>query len=322
MAERAHAEVDGRPVAMHGAGSAQRDLPPAGLTTVARYARAPGGLRGLSVDAVVALGSSAGNAATARLMRGLDRSASATRPASVSRGGAGGRLQREVHGLATEASTTAYVDVAHRFWADPANAAKPLKALGDTLFHTVNRTMPHRCGLVYKTLGASGQFDSHTWAVWLDEAAFSKRDGVTKIGDLKQDEVANVANTVYHEFRHSEQNFLIARKLAGDGKTPAEIRQHMKIPLAVASAAARSPMGPGVAQTAGLREDADAWERSLYGKYLGYGLATQDLEKAAEKIKKLATPDSTLELYADLARASAYDAYRAFDLIIRQCYIG
>jgi hypothetical protein len=275
---------------------------PAAATVVADTAGSPARL---TIGAIVALQPSVGNAALARVLRapagaGVDHRLAVT------------RLQRVVHGLATEAKTDAYVADAHRFWVDPANGARPLRALCDALFDSVNAALPCPCGLDYRKLGVDGQFNSTAWQIWVDVDALSKRPDVAAVGDLTHDEVANVANTLYHEARHAEQHFLIARRRAGQGQSAQDIADDLKIPAAVADAAARSPLQGITADDDAQLADADAWDRFFYEKYLPYTWAVHDIENAAEGVKNAADKDSGLELFADIARALAYQAYRAY----------
>lgn len=62
---------------------------------------------------------------------------------------------------------------------------------------------------------------------------------------LDQAAAADLANTVYHETRHSEQWFMMARLRAGQGLLPAAIAAELNIPGEIAIAAKASPIRAG-----------------------------------------------------------------------------
>ena len=77
-------------------------------------------------------------------------------------------------------------------------------------------------------------FNPGTWTVWfspdllvplLDDQDFGRR-----------------ANTTYHEVRHAEQTFRVARKLAADGKDANAIAQSISIPADKAAKAVANPL--------------------------------------------------------------------------------
>jgi hypothetical protein len=124
------------------------------------------------------------------------------------------------------------------------------------------------CDITLKDLGTtSGEFNFQTWALDLGEAALSNNDPT-------EAEMADMADTVYHEARHSEQWYRIARVRAGEGKTADEIASGLFIPAKVAKKAAKNPLKPssGMFTTKKGRERQQAkiaegkdWEKSIYG---------------------------------------------------------
>lgn len=85
-------------------------------------------------------------------------------------------------------------------------------------------------------------------------------------GKLTQTEAKELANTVYHEARHAEQWFLMARQSAGAGNTPAQIASKMRVTTQSAQAAAASPLS-GVSPQNVL---AEACTESVYGSRRRY----------------------------------------------------
>jgi hypothetical protein len=118
-------------------------------------------------------------------------------------------------------------------------------------------------------LGAgNAEFDFATWTITL--GSDPPDDAATLSGYL---------DNVYHESRHAEQWFRIARKLAGEGNDAAAIRLglHNDIPLDIAQAAEARPLAAqsgaskffhsknyNARQTAKLQEATD-WYESIYG---------------------------------------------------------
>ena len=64
------------------------------------------------------------------------------------------------------------------------------------------------------TGAASASFDRVAWNIAIDTSLFSSRSAITKVGQLSLDEAAEIADTIWHEMRHSEQYFRIARMRA------------------------------------------------------------------------------------------------------------
>lgn len=86
--------------------------------------------------------------------------------------------------------------------------------------------------------GAVGEFDAVNWIMLVDPEAVSK--------DTPTDEEAGeIVNTIYHEARHAEQSFLMARLLRARGKSAAEIADEMPIPAPIATVAAGQPLRLG-----------------------------------------------------------------------------
>ena len=87
-------------------------------------------------------------------------------------------------------------------------------------------------GAITKEGGGNAHFKKQTWTVSVDPD-FAMRGGPTAPAEL--------LTTVYHEARHAEQDFLVARHMARD-KTAAEIAAEHDIPAPVAEAAKASPL--------------------------------------------------------------------------------
>jgi hypothetical protein len=116
------------------------------------------------------------------------------------------------------------------------------------------------CESAVKTLPpkTDGRFDWEPWLIELNDATFNKPE----LDDAKKSEVAN---TVYHEARHAEQLFNIARLMAGQTKkkkmTAAEIAAATKIKMDVVNAAMKDPIAAKDPEAA----KADANKESIFG---------------------------------------------------------
>jgi hypothetical protein len=183
-----------------------------------------------------------------------------------------GAVQRKSSsGIAKRRLSKGFGRAAYSFWKDEANKDKPLRDLSDHLMAEVNKLLPFPCLFNYPGgMGDdSGTFDRTIWMINLNTAGFTTR-GVTKVGELKKGEVADIVDTVYHEARHSEQYFRIARVQAGEGKNPFTIMSDMSIPFMVAFAAAQDPLTEDTKANRRLVAEAREWEQITVGKYGEY----------------------------------------------------
>lgn len=81
----------------------------------------------------------------------------------------------------------------------------------------------------------AGNFDFPAWRLNLGDANL-------KSATLPDAAAKEFAGTVYHETRHAEQWYLMARKRAGEGKTADEITTELGIPKSVAENAVKAPL--------------------------------------------------------------------------------
>jgi hypothetical protein len=103
----------------------------------------------------------------------------------------------------------------------------------------------------------AGQFDFRTWQMDLGPDAFDPSHYETA-GPAAE---ADLLDTVYHEARHSEQWFRMARERAGLGATAEQIVHVMQIPDWVAQAAVAYP----ILQCDVSQYEAEEWYQSVYG---------------------------------------------------------
>jgi hypothetical protein len=124
----------------------------------------------------------------------------------------------------------------------------------------------------------------------MEGAAFSSRWGFTfdkgLLGKsvLTEEEFKRVVEYAYHEARHTEQFWMMARRQAGDLKTAKEIAEQLKIPFEVADLAASQPLRKGMPGA----EAAEKWLESIYGAGKLHRVTVfKNMDKAAAEVKSL-----------------------------------
>lgn len=235
-------------------------------------------------------------------------------------------IQRAETGIRGSTSTNKYAKAVFDFAQAPGNQDKPVAALKQVLADSVNAELKaadvYAITIANGAPGASGEFDFGTWAIELNEAtAFP---GATKISDLTDAQISDVADTIYHESRHAEQWYRIARSRAGKAlaqtatnqerdRAAAQIATDMDIPARVAQAACARPLYASWASKHGGAPDkkvqeAEAWDKSVYGADATYRneIVLGDVNDDAEKLAKiLAKVDGLLtDSYSKLPSAT------------------
>jgi hypothetical protein len=192
-------------------------------------------------------------------------------------------LQRAPTGIKEAKPTTDYTNDALAYWRDPANQSKSIGEYAMVLAKRANATL---AGIgvspmkpVIDTKGYyHGAFDWEWWKIRMNIAQWSTTLGVkaTKLSDLTMEEAAAAAASIYHEARHAEQHFRMARMLAGESKSTKTEDKADEIQKAlgfkersVAMAAAASPLAQSAANAELLTEARD-WEAITRGFHLPY----------------------------------------------------
>jgi hypothetical protein len=211
---------------------------------------------------VLALQRGAGNQAVIRRLRGTQS-----------------LLQRKETGMRDAAPTSTFTKAAVDFWNDAANKSKLLEDFAAHLVQKANETL--KALSVHEMLHAfdpkqttPGNFDPVTWTMGLNTALFTQRTGVSKVSDLDVKEAATIAAMIYHEARHAEQHFRIARMVAGASKQTGadvvkEVMKVTQIPVNPATAAAGFPLAVTSANKQLLAEATD-WEAVTSGRHGRY----------------------------------------------------
>lgn len=109
-------------------------------------------------------------------------------------------------------------------------------------------------------------FHSSSWTIGVRvaETGFTE---TTKVGDLPAHHLADFANTVFHEARHAEQRFLMARLAVGrsPGKDARAIADEVKVPVRIAAAAITAGSRLSAAQQAKAET-----LREFFDQHVGY----------------------------------------------------
>ena len=135
-----------------------------------------------------------------------------------------------------------------------------------------------------KTLPDStmGSMSGDDWTMSLNRKRFEQPDSDPK---PYREQLSEIADTMYHEGRHSEQHFRAARLLAAGGASSDEIQERTGLPRHITDQAFASPLPvPPTGRTPEMFE-AEKWLHSFHGK---------DSEHRKETMKDFAESSSML----------------------------
>lgn len=162
-------------------------------------------------------------------------------------------------GLARDEAVTEYVDDTYGIVYSSMSAADRAEAL----IHAANEQLiaagvpPLKLPPDWTASGSTwATFQFRTWNLNLNPANFDP----TYFDTLTPDEQNDVAGTVYHEARHAEQWFRMARERAGLGATKADL-EALGHPSDVALAALADP----IMQCDQSQYESEEWYESVYG---------------------------------------------------------
>jgi hypothetical protein len=217
----------------------------------------------LASTAVLALQRSAGNRAVTRV------------------------LQRAPSGLKDAKTTSTFTSDALGYWRDAANQAKGIGEYALFLTQKANASLaaigvPAMKPDFDPRSRFPGSFWSDSWKMTMNTTIWGKKQGASKLSDLTLEEAADGAATIYHEARHAEQRFQIARMLAGQSKakTPEAVADELVKTLklkerSVAVAAAAAPLADTAANADLLAEVRD-WRAVTGGIHAPYREVVND----------------------------------------------
>jgi hypothetical protein len=160
----------------------------------------------------------------------------------------------------------------------------------------------------------NGQMDQSSWRLKINQSLLSSPT-------LTNEQFGTLASVVYHETRHAEQWFLMARKYAGEGNNAASVSNNLSVPPSVASAAAKNPLSKDSKHPCADRlfasvYGANAQHRNsvLHGVYS----ASQNMTNAWGKLQKtMADPNATIA-QKNAAQLDFQQAQAAFNKIYPQ----
>ncbi|HEU5213244.1 MAG TPA: hypothetical protein VFU10_10785 [Gaiellaceae bacterium] len=190
-------------------------------------------------------------------------------------------LQRSPSGLKDAKTTSGFTNDALSYWRDADNQSKGIGEFANFLATKANEALKALDVPAMKIVFDSGipypaAFYSDDWAMKINTTMWGKKQGARALKDLTVDEAAASVALIYHEARHAEQRFRVARILAADSKakTPADVADEIARTLklknrGVAVAAAGKPLTDTSANAA-LRTEARDWQAITVGDHAAY----------------------------------------------------
>ena len=185
-------------------------------------------------------------------------------------------LQRKPAGLREPKPISDFAKEALDYWKEPAKAKKTLQDFAEHLIVKANDALKVlNVWPMLKQFGSTqqtpGEFDAPLWTMGLNTSLFVQGKTVTEVGQLTADEAAHIAGMIYHETRHAEQHFQIARMVAGASTQTGndlvkEIMASTQLPRDPAKAAAGQPLAKTAANKDLLAEATD-WELVITGRH-------------------------------------------------------
>jgi hypothetical protein len=205
-------------------------------------------------------------------------------------------VQRAPFGLMQKAQVTGFAALALSYW--KANPDTTLDVFSLHLLNELNNQLdangvPKLPTPKLDSLRAAGGFAGASWTIQFDVARTAQQPLTTKIGKLPADRISELAGIFYHESRHAEQAFLVARLVASEAKgskTAKQIAAELDLHPPIAEAALNSTAAlPGGQEGLATIQDWRAFERG--GKHHDYWDWNESLQKfVANTIKSIPSP--------------------------------
>jgi hypothetical protein len=199
-------------------------------------------------------------------------------------------------GIGARHAVSRFVEAAKKVetgWAGFRTATDRAQAVGKAAIAELKRVGVPAPTVRIKKIYGRGEFDIASWTLHVDKAAFE--------GTANRAEIGDAAITIYHEARHAEQWFRIARLQAGKGWTADRIARDLRgVPLKIAKAAVANPLAPG---TDVFASEAEAWFQSVYGS--GFKARKQTLEDMPKLEKALHAAKASLDKVQKDPKATA-----------------
>jgi hypothetical protein len=269
---------------------------PAGEAVARRPGRSPAAAC-READPLLALQRSAGNAAVAQTL--------AVQRAPTKR--------QEMSGMGAHFAVEQYVGVAKKLeenWGRLTPWGRARVLVNAANFELAHIDVPI-VDLAMPDLDNNGEFDSAGWKLDLSRTRF-KNPAVT------DQEAAEIARTAYHEARHAEQEFRVARMLFGRKTSAADIAEKLDMPDEIVAQAKKQPLARNTPEW----DEAVRWYESEHGADADARFDTltrleqlnEALREARLAADRASTPDEQAAADAKLeearkAREAAYAAY-------------
>src|SRR5262245_44388188 len=138
--------------------------------------------------------------------------------------------------------------------------------------------------VILGTSGSEGGFRHREWRISINVSVIVKRPVRLddKVSSLSADDFAALADTFYHEGRHAEQSFLVARARAAKLPDPDALPKTLAIPVDVARAA-RTAGAPRTTDPAG--EEIEEWAAfHPSGRYFDYWIWNESMKKVTPDV--------------------------------------
>ncbi|MEM7039134.1 MAG: peptidoglycan-binding domain-containing protein [Bacteroidota bacterium] len=154
-----------------------------------------------------------------------------------------------------------------------------------------------------------GKFDSTTWTIKIHR-------GQLLSGPFGQREQKKLAATIYHEARHAEQYFNIARRMSAQRNDADNIAERMGFPIEVARAAANNPMHRSAEALVterfyeSISGSESAATQAIYERVENAAEEVDRTYAAAQRLANMNTSSSSEKREADQALEAAKDRHK------------
>jgi hypothetical protein len=207
--------------------------------------------------------------------------------------------REEMSGMGAHFAVEQYVGVAKKLqenWARlPSPRSRAMVLVNGANFELAHFDVPVvGCKMTHLDTD-NGQFDSADWVLDLNPERFEK-------ATVDDSEAADVARTVYHEARHAEQDFRMARMLAARPMSASAIAEKLDMRDDVAAAAKKQPL-KGASHE---RAEAKRWFESEHGKGADARIAAlTDLETITTHLRQAQAEWQAASTPEDFKKADA-----------------
>jgi hypothetical protein len=184
-------------------------------------------------------------------------------------------IQRAPDGTGLEQAELAdtFVAKGYKYWNKHGNRKKSITEYVNYLMEMVNRLLESigvtACKHNFEGSSGTHLFHRSEWTIEIDLEYISSGLVSPTVGALSQDRAGEIAGSIYHEARHAEQAFRVARMMAGDGKTAEAIVSELHMPTEVVEAVMENPLVKSP-ETIREFEEAKKWSSMIGGSLMEY----------------------------------------------------